>query len=239
LSGGRCTPPPPQTRIAALSAQVLRTVEIDRAIAALRAITEHRDDLVRSRTQLINRLRVLLVKLVPSGLSRGLTADSAAEALRRVRPRDTLGRTLRALAVDQVAELRLLDRRTADAAQALGEAVAASGTSLTELLGIGDIVAAKILARTARSPGSRHPRRSRPTAASHRSKCPPATSSGTGYRAQATASSTTRCTSWHWPRSDMTHRAARTTSANEPPERAMRKRCAASNAASPTSSTAP
>lgn len=134
--------------IAAWSAPALRTVEIDQALAALRALTEHRDDLVRTRTQLINRLHVLLVKLVPSGVARGLSAESAAEALRRVRPRDTLGRTLRALAVDLVAELRRLDHRIADTTKALSNAVTASGSTLTDLLGIGDVVAAKILART-------------------------------------------------------------------------------------------
>ena len=116
----------------------LRTVEIDQAIAALRALTEYRDDLVRSRTQLVNRLRVLLVKLVSTGLARGLTAESAAEALRRVRPRDTLGRTLRALAVDLVAELRRLDRRI-ETTRALSDAVMASGSTLTGPLGIGDV----------------------------------------------------------------------------------------------------
>jgi len=134
--------------IAAWSAPALRSVEIDQAIAALRAVTEHRDDLVRARTQLINRLHVLLVKLIPSGVARGLSAESAAEALRRIRPRDTLGRTLRALAVDLVAELRRLDRRIAETTQTLSGAVMSSGSTLTELLGIGDVVAAKILART-------------------------------------------------------------------------------------------
>lgn len=74
--------------IAAWSAPALRTVEVDEAIAALRAMVEHRDDLVRARTQTVNRLHTLLVKLIPSGLPRGLTAELAAEALRRVRPRD-------------------------------------------------------------------------------------------------------------------------------------------------------
>ncbi len=134
--------------IAAWSAPALHTVEIDEAIAALRAVTEHRDDMVRTRTQLINRLHAILVKLVPSGFARGLTAEGAADALRRVRPRDTLGRTLRTIAVDLVAELRRLDRRIAEASQTLGDAVTASGTTLTGLLGIGDVVAAKILART-------------------------------------------------------------------------------------------
>jgi transposase len=134
--------------IAAWSAPALRTVQIDQAIAALRAVTEHRDDLVRTRTQLINRLHALLVQLVASGLARGLTAESAADALRRIRPRDQLGRTLRALAVDQVSELRRLDRRISEATKTLSDAVRVSGSTLTELLGIGDVVAAKILART-------------------------------------------------------------------------------------------
>jgi transposase len=134
--------------IAAWSAPALHSVEIDQAIAALRAVTEHRDDLVRARTQLINRLHVLLAKLIPSGVARGLTAELAAEALRRVWPRDTLGRTLRALAADLVAELRRLDRRIADATRTLSDAVTASRSTLTKLLGIGDVVAAKILART-------------------------------------------------------------------------------------------
>jgi len=134
--------------IAAWSAPALRTIEIDAAVAALRAVTEHRDDMVRARTQLINRLHAVMVKLVPSGLARGLTAEASAEALRRVRPRDTLGRTLRTIAVDLVAELRRMDRRIASATQTLSDGVAASGTTLTKLLGIGDVVAAKLLART-------------------------------------------------------------------------------------------
>lgn len=126
--------------IAAWSASALRTAEIDQAIAALRVLTEHCDDLVRNRTQLINRLHVLLVKLIPSGVGRGLSAESAAHALRSVRPRDTLGRTVRMLAVDLAAELRRLDRRIAETTEALSDAVAASGTTLTGLLGIGDVV---------------------------------------------------------------------------------------------------
>jgi transposase len=142
--------------IAAWSAPALRTVQIDEAIAALRAVTEHRDDMVRTRTQLINRLHALLVKLVPSGLPRGLTVEAASDALRRIRPRDPLARTLPTMnAAELVVELRRLDRRIDDAARTLSAAVAASRTTLTELLGIGDVMAAKILART--GPISRFP----------------------------------------------------------------------------------
>jgi transposase len=53
--------------IAALSATSLRTVAIDEAVIALRALVEHCDDLVKTRTQTINRLHALLTQLIPAG----------------------------------------------------------------------------------------------------------------------------------------------------------------------------
>ena len=53
--------------IAAMTATRLQSTSIDDAITALRAVVEHRDDLVKQRTQTINRLHVLLTKLVPAG----------------------------------------------------------------------------------------------------------------------------------------------------------------------------
>jgi transposase len=135
--------------IAAQTATGLYLARLDEAVATLRALTEHREDLVRTRTQTLNRLHVLLTKLVPAGLPRKLTADIAAKALRRVRPGAVLGRTLRTLAVELIAEIRRLDRRIAAVADQIRAAVAASATTLTELHGIGDLLAAKILARTA------------------------------------------------------------------------------------------
>ncbi|MFC4144833.1 transposase [Micromonospora mangrovi] len=73
--------------IAAHTATRLNTAAIDEAVAVLRALTEHRDDLVRSRTQTVNRLHALLAQLVPAGLPRRMTADTAAAALRSIRPR--------------------------------------------------------------------------------------------------------------------------------------------------------
>ncbi|WLS43252.1 transposase [Micromonospora profundi] len=133
--------------IAAHTAARLNTAVVDEAIAALRCLTEHRDDLVRSRTQIVNRLHALLAQLIPAGLPRGLTADNAAAALRSIRPRAVLARTMRQVAVDLLGEVRRLDRRIAEATATLSVAVAASGTTLTDLHGIGDVTAAKILAR--------------------------------------------------------------------------------------------
>ena len=56
---------------AAPTATRLSTAVIDEAAAALRALTEHRDDLVRTRTQTINRLHALPAQLFLLGCPAG------------------------------------------------------------------------------------------------------------------------------------------------------------------------
>jgi transposase len=84
---------------------------------------------------------------VPGGAPRKLDADTAAGLLRGVRPRGAGPATFRRLAVELIAEIRHLDRRIAAATDQISAAVAASATSLTQLRGIGDLTAGKILAR--------------------------------------------------------------------------------------------
>ena len=133
--------------IAARSARRLNSAAVDGAVTALRAIVEHRDDLVKTRTQTVNRLHVVLTNLIPAGADRDLTAERAAELLRGIRPRDAAGKTLRSLAADLVVEIRQLDRRIAKAAADIHTAVAESDTTLTDLCGIGSLTAGKILGR--------------------------------------------------------------------------------------------
>jgi transposase len=133
--------------IAALNATHLSTVTIDEAAAVLRAVVEHREDLVKTRTQTINRVHVLLTRLSPGGATGTLTAERAATLLRSIRPRDPAAKAFRTLAVDMVSELRHLDRRIAKAVRDIEAAVTASGTTLTELHGIGTVSAAKIISR--------------------------------------------------------------------------------------------
>jgi len=138
------------------------------------AVVEHRDDLVKTRTQTVNRLHVLLTHLTPAGATRGLTADRAADILRQIRPREPAAKTLRSLAADLVAEIRQLDRRIAKAAVDITAAVKSSGSTLTELSGIGTLNAAKILARV----GTIERFRSADAFASYTGTAPIAASSG-------------------------------------------------------------
>lgn len=133
--------------VAALTAPGLRSAGVEESIMALRALIEHRDDIVRTRTQTINRLHVLLAQLLPGGAPRQLDAATAARLLRGVRPRAAGSRTLRRLATELISEIRHLDRRIAAATTDISTAVADSRTTLSRLRGIGELTAGKILAR--------------------------------------------------------------------------------------------
>lgn len=160
--------------IAARTAVGLQPVAVTEAITVLRAVVEHRDDVVATRTQTINRLHVLLTRLLPGGAPRNLEADSAAQLLRSIRPRATGPRTLRKLAAELVAEVRHLDRRIAAANTEITQAVQDSQTTLTELQGVGTLTAAKVLARV----GDIHRFRSAAAFASYTGTAPIEVSSG-------------------------------------------------------------
>jgi transposase len=131
--------------VAALGARRLGQVRLEDHASVLRLLSERRDDLVRQRTRTLNRLHVLLRDLLPGGAKRSLDADAAAALLRRLRPATAPARTRRQLAVDLVADLRTLDRRITTVEERLRHAVTQSATTLTELFGIGPILAAKLL----------------------------------------------------------------------------------------------
>jgi transposase len=131
--------------VAAHGAKRLGQVRLEDHASVLRLLSDRRDDLVRARTQTLNRLHVLLCDLLPGGAKRSLDADAAAALLRRLRPATPPARTRRQLAVDLIGDLRTLDRRIAAVEERLRRAVHQSATTLIELFGVGPILAAKLL----------------------------------------------------------------------------------------------
>ena len=223
--------------IAARSARTLTSAAVESTVTALRAIVEHRDDLVKTRTQTINRLHVVLTNLIPAGAQRDLTAERAAEHLRGIRPRDTADKTLRGLAVDLVTEIRQLDRRIATAAADIETAVTASGTTLTELCGIGALTAGKILGRV----GTIDRFRSAAAFASYTGTAPIETSSGDVVRQRLSRAGDRQLNLclhvMALTQSGRTPRTGPITCGNEPKARATKRRCDARNGVYPMSST--
>ena len=212
--------------VAALTAAGLRAVAVDEAITALRALIEHRDDVVKIRTQTANRLHVLLTQLLPAGAPRQLSAEIAAQLLRTVRPAPPGRGCCDGWPPELIAEIRHLDRRIAAATGDITAAVAASNSTLTELCGIGDLTAGKILARVGDITRFPSARRSPPTPAPPRSRCPLVMSCVIDFLGPGTASSTSVCTSWRSPRSAATPPDEPITSANARLGRVTKKPCA-------------
>ncbi len=79
--------------VAALRSTGLREVAADDATVALRLLVDRRDTLGRTRTDLVNRLHVFLLDLIPGGAKKDLSARQARALLSTVEPTDLVGRT--------------------------------------------------------------------------------------------------------------------------------------------------
>jgi transposase len=133
------------TALAASRNERLAPVDPEAASEALRLLSERREDLVAERTRALNRLHALLRDLLPGGVSGKLSADRAARILRGIRPKGTSARLRRGLASEVLRDVRTLDRKIADLNARIEVEVEASGTSLTQIFGVGSILAATII----------------------------------------------------------------------------------------------
>jgi hypothetical protein len=144
------------------------------------------------------RLHAVLCDLVPGGHPKEISAAQAARILEQASPSGAIGRARAELAGEFLQDVRRLDTQLRDTRNKLAAAVRASGTTLTELFGIGPVIAGTVIGDIAdvyRFPAATT---SPPITAPPRSRCPPGTARSTACRCAATAASTTRST---WPRS--------------------------------------
>jgi transposase len=133
------------TALAASRNERLAAVDPEAESEVLRLLSERREDLVAERTRALNRLHGLLRDLVPGGVAGTLSADRAARILRGIRPRGDSARLRRRLASEVLRDIRTLDRKIADLNERIEAEVKASGTALTEIFGMGPILAARII----------------------------------------------------------------------------------------------
>jgi transposase len=126
----------------------LHAVVADDHTAVLRLLSDRRDELTGERRRTINRLHRLLRDLHPGGASRQLSADRAARLLTGLRPSGAVDHERKAIARQLIADVRRIDRALRENRRRCEQAVAASGSTLTEIFGISDVLAAKILGHT-------------------------------------------------------------------------------------------
>jgi transposase len=133
---------------AAIHHRQLRPVAGEDHTVILRLLSDRRDDLVAERTRTLSRLHVLLADLHPGGATRELTAARAAAVLRQVRPITAADVERKRIARELLADVRRLDRQVKTASQAIRAAVGEHGTTLTQMYGVGPVLAAKLLGHT-------------------------------------------------------------------------------------------
>jgi transposase len=134
--------------IVALRHANLRTVVAEHDAAVLRLLADRHHDLVAQRTRVVCRLHALLAQLREGGASAGLSADGAAQVLRRLRPVGAADVERKRQCTEHVVEIRRLDAQLGELRKRTVQAVAASGTSVTEVHGVGPAVAAMVIGHT-------------------------------------------------------------------------------------------
>jgi transposase len=135
--------------LAALRAPGLVQVRVEEDLVVMGMLADRRDELGRARTQVVNRLHRLLLELLPGGAKKFLSARQARALIAAVKPRDLAGKTRRRLAVELIAELEAIDKKTRALDKELTGLVAARGSTLMDLHGIGPSGAARLLADVA------------------------------------------------------------------------------------------
>jgi transposase len=130
---------------AALHHRQLRPVALEDHTAIFRLLSDRRDDLVAERTRTLSRLHVLLADLAPGGAARELSATRAAALLRKIRPITAVDVERKRIARELLADVRRLDRQVKTASQSIRQAVREHGTTLTQVYGVGPVLAAKLL----------------------------------------------------------------------------------------------
>src|SRR4051812_33584969 len=123
----------------------LRPVVADEQLAVLQMLVDRRRALGEEHTRKVSQLHALLLELVPGGAKKALSAAQAKQLLTKVRPRDVAGKTRRRLAAELIGDLERIYARKKNADKELRELVAATGTRLLDLHGIGPSGAARLL----------------------------------------------------------------------------------------------
>ena len=123
----------------------LRPVVNDEQLAILRILVDRRRSLGEDHTRMVSQLHQLLLELIPGGAKKDLSARQAKALLAKVRPRDAAGMTRRRVAAELIGDLERIYARKKAANKELTELVAATGTALMNLPGIGPSGAARLL----------------------------------------------------------------------------------------------
>ncbi len=152
LSSGRSNKNDPNdaraVAIAALRQPNLAVVQPEDHTAVLRMVAKRHLELTGLRTQAACRLHATLAALQPGGMARRLSVTNATAMLASLRPAGPVASQRKAMARRHLGDIRRLDRELKANKVLIRQAVTASGTTVTDVYGVGPIVAALLIGYT-------------------------------------------------------------------------------------------
>jgi len=134
--------------IAALRRDGLAEVRREDEAAILRMLAKRHRELTALRTQAVCRLHAMLAVLRPGGMGHRLSAKQASRMLGGIRGLDAVGEQRRQMAKTYIVDIRRLDRDLDANKTQIRRAVAAADTTVTDIYGVGPVVAAFLVGYT-------------------------------------------------------------------------------------------
>ena len=131
--------------ITALRTRDLRPVRAVGHSEVLRLLAKRNSDIGDHRTRLVCRMHALLIELTAGGISKEINASDVDRFLAEVNPTTPVEQVRYDLAVELLDDIRRLDAQLKASHKRIRAAIAASGTTLTDLFGIGPIIAAMLI----------------------------------------------------------------------------------------------
>jgi transposase len=131
--------------VAALHASSLTVVCRTDHVTVCRLLAKRHTDVARWRTKQCCRLHALVAELVPGGINKEVVVTQARSRLEQITPDDAAAVERHRQALELVDDIDHLDAVLKDSRARITAAVAASATTLTEIFGVGPIVAAMLI----------------------------------------------------------------------------------------------
>ena len=134
--------------VAALRSPSIAAVRAEDHISVLRLLAKAQLDTTHARSRACSRLHALVRELVAGGIRKEIVVGQADRVLASIVPVTAAQRQRLELAHETLDEIRLLDARLKRSKTRITEAVNASSTTLTEIFGVGPIIAALTIGYT-------------------------------------------------------------------------------------------
>ncbi|HYU38966.1 MAG TPA: IS110 family transposase [Acidimicrobiia bacterium] len=134
--------------VAALRAPALVGVRAEDHVIVLRLLAKRHLDLGRWRNKVCCRLHALVAELVPGGIAKEVVVAQASQLLDAAQPVGAAAQERHRLALELTEDLVHIDTQLRESRRRITAAVAASGTTVTDVFGVGPVIAATLIGYT-------------------------------------------------------------------------------------------